>query len=797
MFGLSNLMLHAFTSRFPHNVVSLGTVIVVLASAMTGFTATFPLPIPTRPVSFPLSAPADLGSEVFGWGNNQNGQTTIPASASNVVAIAAEYTRSMALRADGTVIAWGLFSDGLATIPASASNVVAIATGGFHSMALRADGTVVAWGQNGDGQTTIPPSASNVVAIAAGYAHSVALRADGTIVVWGDNGNGQLTIPVNATNVVAIKAGTFHSLALRADGTVVAWGYNSAGQTTIPASVTNVVGIAAGYAHSMALRADGTVVGWGNNSDSLTTIPESAGNVVAIATGWYHSLALRADGSVVAWGNNGNGNTTIPASASNVVAISAGPIHSLALGRIAVNILTQPRGQRVLESSFTLNVTATGTRLYYQWRKNGINIPGATGSNLVISPVALGDAGLYSVVVSNALGAVVSTDALVVVLPFGAPVVKADGEVVLDIVTRAPSGVLTMETQFDQGYIFYTLDGSAPSFSSALYTEPVTVSNTVVVRALALSSDFSRMAEAPAVTVLIRPYTVQVTSSGGGSVSTVPDQNYFAVGSLVTVTAMPDPGWNFLRWQGDTAENSNPLELIVNRSLQVRAVFGTSVLTNVVGNGRIEVSPSGPVDYGSSVELRAVPGPGQRFVAWGNAVLGTSNPGQLIVTQPSPTVAALFAAGPAGLPVIQLQPFGRVVSAGSSFNLSATATGNEPLRYQWRLNRTAITGATNGTLFIDRASEATAGTYELVVTGPAGTTVSEKIQVIVTMFDLRPVLSLWGGPGMGFQIDYTGELEAGPWIVLTNGVFSGERRDVIDFSTTNRARRFYRTQPLP
>ena len=70
---------------------------------------------------------------------------------------------------------------------------------------------------------------------------------------------------------------------------------------------------------------------------------------------------------------------------------------------------------------------------------------------------------------------------------------------------------------------------------------------------------------------------------------------------------------------------------------------------------------------------------------------------------------------------------------------------------------------------------------------------SEKAAVVVTQFDLRPVVSLSGASGTGFRVDYTDDLDSGPWLWLTNGVLSAEQRDVIDFTSTNRARRFYRT----
>ncbi len=773
-----------------------GVALFLLALGMSSFAATFPLPMPTRPTNFPLSAPIDQGLRVFAWGYNDSGQTNIPAGVTNIVAIAAGEAHSLGLKANGTVVSWGQNLYGQSSAPEVATNLVAIDSGSHHNVALKANGRVVGWGYNGYGQTNPPVKATNVVAIAAGYFHSLALRSDGTVVGWGYNGYGQTNPPAGATNVVALAAGGDFGLVLKADSTVVGWGNNGSGQISIPASATNVVAVSAGGHHSLALRADGTVVAWGDNSRGQIDIPECATNVVTISAGVYHNLALRVDGAVVGWGEEELGAITIPTNATSLVAIAAGGRHSLALGRIPVSILTNPIRQRALESnSVTLNVTATGAPLYYQWRKDGTNISGATGPSLTLSPVRLGDAGVYSVVVSNVLGTVVSADAPLVVLPFGASVVRADGEEVIESVTREPSTDLTMETQFPNGYIFYTLDGTTPSFSSPLYTGPITVSNTIVVRALALSSDFSAMTEAPAVTVFVRSYSVAVSSGGAGSVAVSPAQPYYAAGSVVTMTASPDNGWSFLRWEGDATGNTNPLALTVNRSLQAWAVFGTTILTNVVGNGRIEMMPAGPADYGSSIELRAVPGPGQRFVAWGNALLGTNNPSLFTVTQPNPTVAALFTAGPAGLPVITLQSSNVALSAGSSLALSATATGSGPLNYQWRLNGTPITGATSATLNLNNASETAAGAYDLVVSGPAGTSASEKIQVMVTLFDVRPVLSLWGAPGTGFLVDRADDLEGGSWLVLTNGVLSGERRDVIDFSSTNRAQRFYRVRP--
>jgi hypothetical protein len=67
--------------------------------------------------------------------------------------------------------------------------------------------------------------------------------------------------------------------------------------------------------------------------------------------------------------------------------------------------------------TLTLSVTATGTGLTYQWRKNGINlinaghISGATTPTLVISPFTPADQGIYSVAIFNQAGSTISANA--------------------------------------------------------------------------------------------------------------------------------------------------------------------------------------------------------------------------------------------------------------------------------------------------------------------------------------------------------------------------------------------------
>ncbi len=77
-------------------------------------------------------------------------------------------------------------------------------------------------------------------------------------------------------------------------------------------------------------------------------------------------------------------------------------------------ITTQPIGRTVVAgASVTFNVIAGGSSpLTYQWRLESTNIAGATGNSFTVADVQTTNTGNYSVVVSNAYGSVLSSDAL-------------------------------------------------------------------------------------------------------------------------------------------------------------------------------------------------------------------------------------------------------------------------------------------------------------------------------------------------------------------------------------------------
>jgi len=78
-------------------------------------------------------------------------------------------------------------------------------------------------------------------------------------------------------------------------------------------------------------------------------------------------------------------------------------------------LLQSPLSQTAgFTSNLTLRVTAMGSPpIFYQWRFNDANIPGATSSRLTVSDVRAAKEGSYQVVASNGEGAVRSALAVV------------------------------------------------------------------------------------------------------------------------------------------------------------------------------------------------------------------------------------------------------------------------------------------------------------------------------------------------------------------------------------------------
>ncbi len=350
-------------------------------------------------------------SRVAIWGTGVS-LSNAPIDLGAVRDVVSAYYHVVAIKSDGTVAAWGTTLNGATNVPPGLSNVIAVAGGRYFSVALRSNGTAVAWGMNNYGQTNIPATATNLVAIAAGGDHVLALRADGRVIAWGNGGTGATDVP-GFTDYVAIAAGQYHSAALRSGGTAVTWGSGNIN----PSNTTNLVAISAGFSQTFGLRRDGTVISWMQGNELL---PPGLSNVVAIASGgatpqnFGHDYALLTDGTPVGWGNDFSSELEFPNELTSIIKISCGYTHTVALLNDRSPVVTvQPRDRRVNSgTNIALTAMAVGQPpLTYQWRFNGVAIPGATNPTLSLTAVNRGSNGLYSATVFNTLNATTSRTA--------------------------------------------------------------------------------------------------------------------------------------------------------------------------------------------------------------------------------------------------------------------------------------------------------------------------------------------------------------------------------------------------
>jgi uncharacterized repeat protein (TIGR02543 family) len=83
---------------------------------------------------------------------------------------------------------------------------------------------------------------------------------------------------------------------------------------------------------------------------------------------------------------------------------------AIVVAPVAPTITTQPTSTTTVAEggSATLSVTATGTSLSYQWKKDGTAISGATSSALILNPLGANDGGTYTVDITSTVNSVTS-----------------------------------------------------------------------------------------------------------------------------------------------------------------------------------------------------------------------------------------------------------------------------------------------------------------------------------------------------------------------------------------------------
>ncbi|SPE53234.1 hypothetical protein SBV1_170010 [Verrucomicrobia bacterium] len=250
-------------------------------------------------------------------------------------------------------------------------------------------------------------------------------------------------------------------------------------------------------------------------------------------------------------------------------------------------ILAQPSDQTiVLGSNVAFSVSAGGLgTLGYQWLKNSrpltndVQISGATSSVLTINDLATANAGMYSVVVTNAFGSTPSSNVLLqVVVP----------DPTVSVSSPAPNaqftnGLLTMAGTATDTVpltgVYYQLNGSAWSAATtangwANWSANVALSPGLNMLAVYCVDSSGYDSPTNTVEFTYTPTAVlSVQPEGVGTV--VPDLNgaELIIGNTYTLTATPGPGYVFSNWTGSITANTNDLTFVMQSGLVLQANF--------------------------------------------------------------------------------------------------------------------------------------------------------------------------------------------------------------------------------
>ncbi|MBP7142707.1 MAG: immunoglobulin domain-containing protein, partial [Opitutaceae bacterium] len=459
-------------------------------------------------------------------------------------------------------------------------------------------------------------------------------------------------------NVSSANAGSYTVTVSNAAGSATS---NAAILTVTPAIVAPVIvsppisrSVALGNSVSFYVVASGTPIPsyqWLHNGIAIPGATSSTFTIASVATqdaGTYSAVATNSAGSA----------TSPPA----ILSISEPP-----------TILTGPASLTVIAGQpVSLTVSASGSApLFYQWLKNGGEIPGATASTFSLTFATVSDAGTYTVRVTNSGGSVVSSPAILTVTPASfAPLIQSQPQ----SATVAAGGNVTLSvgaTGLPPPVYQWSKNGAAiPGATSA----------SLVLNNLSPTNAGS--------------YTVLVSNSLGSITSSA---------AVLTVTTPP---------------------AIVSQPASQTVTAGDTVSLSVVASGTAPLSyqwkrDSSPIAGANGSTLSFTPialsDAGSYTVTVQNALGSVTSSAAVLTVQP-----------PFSPPKILTQPASQTAISGNTVTFSVLASGLPTPSYQWFNGAAHIPGATDASFSMSGVSIISSGSYRVVVSNSLGTATSDS-----------------------------------------------------------------------
>jgi len=334
-------------------------------------------------------------------------------------------------------------------------------------------------------------------------------------------------------------------------------------------------------------------------------------------------------------------------------------------------------------AAFTLVAGGTAP-IGFQWRKDGVNLPGQTASTLSIASVSAADLAGYDCLLTNACGTTLSSSAALGLA--SPPSITTQPGATSGCIGSPVSLTVAAAGTPPLSYQWRKAGTPIAGAASPTFNIPSVIA--------ADAADYDCVVTNACASTPSNPASVAVDQGPG--ITTQPQDRLACSGQSAgfTVGAEGSPTFAWRR-------NGAPLS-------DGPTAFGSMV--NGSASGALTVSGITPDDSGA-------------YLCTVSTTCGSTE-----------SAAAQLTVDVA--PAITTQPIGQSACAGATASLSVAATGPS-LTYQWRRNAQPLTGAIAPTLAFPSLAPSSAGSYDCIVANICGSVTSQAAPVSVCAADFN------------------------------------------------------------
>lgn len=344
--------------------------------------------------------------------------------------------------------------------------------------------------------------------------------------------------------------------------------------------------------------------------------------------------------------------------------------------------LTHPESQTVVIGNpvSLVGTSVGGNQIAYQWFKDGLLLPGKTGSTLTISYFSSSDAGSYTVQATNSIGSQMSRPGILTATATSLP----------PMITAQPGARRVTAGSYLSFSV--VVSGSAP-FTYQWFKNDVPLPGETGASYFILSVQASDVGSYSVrisnIAGTVTSVSALLTLLGPPSVTMPPSPISVSAGSTATFSATVDLNGAtdlFYYWVKD----GRPLSDRITSSSPNVTLTLPNVQTIDEGNYALNLFTSGGAVQSTSARLTVLRAP--TFI---------------------------------------IQPEDATVNAGETVSFSTTVEGNPTPSFQWFRDNAPVAGATFPQLTLSQVQTAHAGNYTLVATNAQGSATSRLARLTV------------------------------------------------------------------